>query len=434
MKESHLTPETLRLLLARDSTEEENRALLHQLAVCPSCYQVGGYILDLYQQGALSLSFCTVDIELARSRVEAPALLAKLERFSSAQQQGLVRDTSQFRSWGLCELLCAESERLAARDAGRGVEIAELAVLVASNLDEWQPAERSWLLELRAYAWAHLANARRVLGELRSAEKAFEQADLAWEQGAADAGDAVGYAARFYALKASLRREQRRFEEAEALIDLALDAEAPPSLRGMLLIAKAKLLEEMGRLDEAISLLRRTAPEVEAGGARLAFVLRHNLLDNLTKAGDCAGAAALLPEVRELAESAGDRLDLLRLRWVEARIAQGTGDTALAVSLFEEVRQQLDSESLGYDAALAALELALLYANEGQTAEVKRLAREAFTVFRAQDVRRESLGALTLLLQATEAETSAAELAAQIAACLTEMRHRVTVPLTPQDQ
>jgi len=432
MKDSHLTPETLRLLLARDSTEEENRALLHQFAVCPACNAVGGYILDLYEQGALDLHFCTVDIELAQSRAEAPILFAKLERFAFPIQQGLVRDTQQFRSWGLCEFLCNASRRTAAHDAGRAVELAELAVTVASLLEEWQPAERAWLYELRAYAWAHLGNARRVLGELRSADKAFEQADLAWETAEPDVGDVLGYAAHIFALKASLRREERRFEEALSLTDQALAADAPQPLRSMILIAKAKLLEEMGLLEEAIVLLKGMVPLADAGEARLAFVVRHNLLDNLTRLGSFAEAAALLPTVRELACATAGRLDLLRLGWVEARIAVGQGDTGTALTLFAELRQALAAEGLGFDVALASLELAYLHAQSGRLEEVRALTREALTLFQTADVPREGLGALTLLLQATEAETSAVELTTRVAECLRTMR-RPRLPLTLED-
>src|SRR4051794_16717668 len=101
MHDDHLTAESLRTLLEEDSTPEHNQLLLHHLAVCPACYAVGGYILDLYKAGALPLHFCTVDIDLARSRTEAPGLFAALERYSFSQELCLVRDIPRFKSWGL---------------------------------------------------------------------------------------------------------------------------------------------------------------------------------------------------------------------------------------------------------------------------------------------------------------------------------------------
>jgi hypothetical protein len=66
-------------------------------------------------------------------------------------------------------------------DANRAMERAELAVLVAERLRPGEPAEEEWLLGLRALAFAHLGNARRVLGELRGAEEAFARAAELWE-------------------------------------------------------------------------------------------------------------------------------------------------------------------------------------------------------------------------------------------------------------
>src|SRR5207245_8448805 len=87
MENCHLSPEALRKLLDRDRGEEETRLLLHQLAVCPACYAVGGFVLDLYRAGAIGFAFCAVDVELARSRAAAPALFERLARFSFEQQE-----------------------------------------------------------------------------------------------------------------------------------------------------------------------------------------------------------------------------------------------------------------------------------------------------------------------------------------------------------
>jgi len=205
MHDDHLTPERLDKLLEEAASEDQNRLLLHHLAVCADCYAVGGYILDLYRSDAIGLSFCSVDLELARSRAEAPALWEKLQGFSREQQRGLVRDTRRFRSWGLAEYLCQRSEQAAAQSPEEALHFALLAVEVSAALPEWQPAERSWLYELRAYALASLGNARRIGGDLRAAEQLFEQAQGLWEAGAADAGDVLGYEARYLALLEAAR-------------------------------------------------------------------------------------------------------------------------------------------------------------------------------------------------------------------------------------
>ena len=189
------------------------------------------------------------------SRKGAPALLEKLCRHPFERQLALIRDTGRFRTWGLCEFLCAESERIAPADPKRAEELALLAVEVVSFLEEWQPAEQIWLDQLRGYAWAHLGNARRVSGNLPAAEEAFSSAEALWRPANDNAGDVLGYEARYFALKASLRRAQRLLPEALVLLDQALSAEPDPSLRARILINKAKTCEEMGRIEEAIEIL-----------------------------------------------------------------------------------------------------------------------------------------------------------------------------------
>lgn len=429
MTESHLTNESLRRFLERRTTnEDENLLLLHLLEVCPACYEVGGSVLDLYRAGALDLNFCTLDIELAKSRAEASALLEKLERFDFPKQRGLIRDTERFRSWGLCELLCERSVAVAPADAARAVEYAELAVMVSSLLREWQPAEEAWLAELRAYAWAHLGNARRVLGELRSAADAFRTADGWWLAGEKWAGDALGYGSRIMDLKASLRIAERRFPEALALLDQALGEGTSPTVRGRILLKKAKALEESGELESSIAALNEASAVVElSNDLHLLLCLRQNLLDNLTKADRFDEAAMLLPELILLGESHGGELDRIRLRWTEARIAAGGGEIARAIELLEEVKGAFEVRQVVYDAALVALELATLYAESGRLEEAKRLALQITPLFAAADVGREALGALALFDHATRSEELTAAHLRQLARSLARA-YRLTMP------
>jgi len=61
-------------------------------------------------------------------------------------------------------------------------------------------------------------------------------------------------------------------------------------------------------------------------------------------------------------------------------------------------------------AAVATLELAVLYLEEGRNAEVQGIAAELAPVFAAQRVARETLAAVDLFCQAVRQETITAEL------------------------
>jgi hypothetical protein len=76
-----------------------------------------------------------------------------------------------------------------------------------------------------------------------------------------------------------------------------------------------------------------------------------------------------------------------------------------------------------FDAAVAGLELAAQYLEEGRTAEVKVLADELVTIFKAQKVQREPLAALTLFCKAATRETATAELAQRLVEYLYRARH-----------
>lgn len=418
MNDAHLTEETLAALLDEDRTEEENQLLLHHLAICPECYAVGGYILDLYRSGAVDLAFSIVDIGLGRSRAEAPVLWNELSGKSLGGQRREIQRGPRFRSWGLCELLCEESLKMASQSATSAIERALLAVEISGQLEPWEPAEPSWLALLRAYCAAHLANALRVDGNLQRAEEAFLMADLHWKNGMADCGDVLGYEARYLALKASLRREERKLPEALNLLEQALAvATDQPGLISKLVLNQARVLEEMGLLEEAISILEDLSEKVRNGhDERLALCVEHNLLLTLTKASRFLDAKLHFPGVEKRSRKLGNDLDLVRLRWVEGTIAAGLGDPSLATTLLLDVRAEFEARKMSYDTALVSLEIAVVYVREGRRREVMELAEELISMFAALGVDRETLAAVSLFHEAAIGNRLTIELAEQVLA------------------
>ncbi len=212
MNEIHLTAEALRRLLEKDNDEDQNRLLLHHLEVCPGCGEVGGFIAGLYRSGAIDLRFSAVDVDLALSRAQAAGLWEELRGLPPGEWAALVRDSDRFTTWGMAEVLCGESLAAAAVDSDRAVELAGLAAWISHQLVEWQPAEAAWLVELRAYAWAHLGHAWHSRGDQLSAECAFAAAGAWWASAAGDMGDVLGYEERIFDLHRRAGRPFRRGE------------------------------------------------------------------------------------------------------------------------------------------------------------------------------------------------------------------------------
>jgi hypothetical protein len=134
-------------------------------------------------------------------------------------------------------------------------------------------------------------------------------------------------------------------------------------------------------------------------------------------------AASFLPEVQRLAREIGNSMDLLRCKWLEGRIAAGLGKWEEAGRLIDGVRQAFAGAGMAYDTALANLELAMVYLEQGCIGEVKELAAGLVPVFQQQGVHDEARKALALFCRAVEQEIATAELARQVVAYLYRAQH-----------
>jgi transcriptional regulator with XRE-family HTH domain len=357
----------------------------------------------------------------AADRRNAPELWNVLRESTSEDRRLLLEETREYRGWAVCELACEESLKAAPDSAARALEHAELAVEVARL-----PADGNELFRrrLQGYAEAHLGNARRVHGDHRSADEAFNRARALWMAGApGDPG--LLNEARVLGLEASLRMEQEgRLADALKLLDQALAADRNGERR-YLLINRGRALERLGDYNGAITTLQQAAPHIDGKKEpRQLWVLQSNLIQNLCHLRRFAEAEALLPELRSLAERLGQELDLLRTLWLEGWVTAGLGRREKAIAALEHVCREFARLGIPFDAALAGLELAVLYLEEGRTAEVRVLADELLAIFKAQQVHREALAAVTLFCQAARKETATVELARRLGDYLYRAQHQ----------
>jgi tetratricopeptide (TPR) repeat protein len=272
-----------------------------------------------------------------------------------------------------------------------------------------------------------VANARRVANDFAGADEAFVRARDLWRAGA-DFDLLPEW--RMLDLEASLRRAERRFSEALELLDRAAQvAEEDPVAAGRILLNREFVCEQMGDLDGALAALAQAAPFVEASGdPRLLSVLRFETVKDLCHLERHSEAEKLLPQLRELAERIGNELDLIRVVWLEARVAAGQGRREKAIAGLEQVRRDFTARVLPYDAALSSLEVAMLYLEEGRTGEVKTLAREMAPIFQAQAITREALASLSLFRDAAQQETATVELALRVISEVEKARQKAPPP------
>jgi transcriptional regulator with XRE-family HTH domain len=355
----------------------------------------------------------SVETRAYQARQEAVESWSRLKRYDGPARRMIVEEALEYRNWALCELVCEESVKAAGDSADRAVELAELALLIA----ELAPGNEGWRSRLQGYAWAHVGNARRVKGDLPSADEAFARSQKLWEVGLTAESKFLNEA-RVLGLKASLRQAQRRLAESLELVNRALEADQGRET-SYLLLNKAKLLEELGDFEAAIMALRQATPLIEAKNEpRLLFALRLNLAVNLCFLGLYAEAERLLLDVRKLVHALSNGLDGVRFHWLQGRIAAGLGKRQEAILVLSGVRQDFLDRGIAYDMALSSLELAVLYLEEGRTAEVRIIARQMAPIFKTQGVHREALAALKLFREAAEREVVTVDLTRRLVAYL----------------
>jgi tetratricopeptide (TPR) repeat protein len=370
---------------------------------------------------------------LVQERIDAPELLVELLRKSPGERVRLLGNEPRFRTWAVVELLAERSLATATRDSAGAEELGALALLLTTGLDAtFYGSER--IEDLRARAWGHVANARRVRSDLRGAEEAFTSA---WDHLGRGTRDPF-LEAVLLDLEGSVRRDQRRLADASALFQKAEDLfrESGDSHRaGRSLVKLSTVHYFEGEIDQAIAVLTRAVPLIDAElEPRLRLCAQHNLVDYLTIAGRIPEAKRAYQETRALYREFAEPWVQNRRKWVRARILRGLGKPDLAESLFLAARDGFLAEGIPYDTALLSLELATLYAERGRTADLKRLASEMLPIFTGLQIHREALAALTFLKQAIEAEQAGLGLIEAVADYLRRAQFRPELRFEKPDE
>lgn len=114
---------------------------------------------------------------------------------------------------------------------------------------------------------------------------------------------------------------------------------------------------------------------------------------------------------------------LLKRTWLEGYIAAGLGDLERAAERLSDAIQGFEEAELGYQAALAALDLGAVWLRQGRAHAASELIEHAAETFVAIGVGREALGALALLQQACEQENVTATFVHQVSAFLRRLEH-----------
>lgn len=324
---------------------------------------------------------------VSHQKTEADAWVAELMATPAGERAQAVKRLEKLRQPLVARRILEQGRALLARDVREAEEMARLGLAVAAACAD-RPAGPSGIRidDLKAHACSLLGDALRRRRLWREAEEAF-QAAASYLTGPLSSDERAVYCRRL----ALLRLEQGRFDEASGLLARAaglfsdhgmLEAEADCwTVLGLLLLEEGEpeeALEPLGNAADKVSLDRSPRQAVQAG---LALALAKAELGQVTS------ARRLVERCRTRYGRIDDLEALLRVSWLEGRVASALGERARAVEILREVRQRFLERGSLLDAALATFDLALLLAEGERNTEIPELMDEIARSAPEQDAR-----------------------------------------------
>jgi tetratricopeptide (TPR) repeat protein len=336
-----------------------------------------------------------------------------------------------FATPDVCETLMDRAYDLRFTDPAAMLRLAELAVQSAEGLDvEIYGAEN--VADLQARAWAEVANAHRVMGDLPQADRMMTRAVDCRSRGTGE----PRLLARLSDLAAALACAQRRFDQAFRLHDISYSIYVKLGDRhsaGRVLIARGLYTGYTGDPLEGIRYLVHGLNTIDrVRDPKLAFLALHNIVLLRVELGEYEEARRTLRQMSPLYARFTDDVVDIKLRWVEGKIAAGLGELEEAEEAYAEARDNFDRIGLGYRAALVSLDLVAVWLQQGRTSEIRQLVAELLVTFRTVGVEREALAGVLLLRDAVECEQATVELLHLIAHSLGKLDGRSAPPLDPE--
>ena len=339
---------------------------------------------------------------------------------SAEQQALLVRNSGLTGRIQVCHRLVEIAEEHRFGDPATMLQAAQAAVVVAAALA--QDHSGALIHDALAEAWGCLANSLRIHGDLDAADRAWAEVSASLEH---TSGDPL-LRGKLLELEATLRSERQQYEEARRLFLRAqrlYEGVEDRHLAGRTLLSQAHSAFKAGDLDRAIEAAFEGGKRIDVDrDPRMRAIAMFNLVHYLAEAEQSQEALNLLRVVAPLCERLPHAdMHCLRMRWMEGRLQAAIDLPDDAARLLESVRADLLARELEYEAALASLDLAAVYAEIGHTHRVQKLARDCYPIFASSKIPREASATLLLFAKAAREE---ALTAAAIRATASKLRHQ----------
>jgi tetratricopeptide (TPR) repeat protein len=378
----HLRKRDLESFLGGRAGIGRRRVVRHLISGCPDCgdrifHSVAAEEDAVYEaciDRALESARSGEDLwRQERERRDRGLALVRSKGWSqlSAKERQALRE-----GWAGVEILLAVCFEARYRDPQQMLRLAREARSAAEKLD---PAlyGRQRLADLKARTWAELANALRVNEQFDRVWDALKQARLlVTEEGTGD----LLTRAYIDQVEGTYWKDQRFLIDAEDLLASAYRKYlriGERHLAGRTLVTRGIGQRMDGQPAEAIRHFRKALSLLDSRrDPQLIETAQHNLLDALADAGDFREASELLLRSGLRQKFAEDPLNLLRLRWVEAKILAGHGRYAEAEKILEDVRASFRIRRLELVATMVGMDLAKVLFQQGKMDQLYWLVRE----------------------------------------------------------
>ncbi|MEM7049708.1 MAG: hypothetical protein AAF604_08615 [Acidobacteriota bacterium] len=314
----------------------------------------------------------------------------------------LIRNQAKYQNLGFAQRLIQEGLEEGYGELRRALALAEAGLQVLGTLESRHYGE-VLLAETRGRGLSVLGNCHRLRGEFQQAEGCFAQAGELLSQ----AADPIEEG-NFLYLRAILDKDRGNLDVALAGFEQAVQLfeEAGDELK------VARVLTSIGNLhldracpeDALAPLLESLARSDEGADPRAVLYSRANLAICFADLGEFAEARNLFEQCREGFSRFADSYTVIRACWLEGVIASGFGEVEMAESRLKEAFEAYQQEEKLFDAALVALDLALVLNRQGRFSEVRDLARQSLAALVPAGVFKEAATALAFFHQAAHQE------------------------------
>jgi tetratricopeptide (TPR) repeat protein len=250
--------------------------------------------------------------------------------------------------------------------------------------------------QIEGAAWKEIGTAHRYLSEYDAAFRAYDAAQRAYRTvDSLQHDDAVIDFARAIVLS-----DVGRYDEA-----LELLASVEPMLRGFEdrgRIVKVRLLVgtiyfQQQRLEDAREVYRRTLTEIPFDDLHTRAMLYSNLGQVTAEIGDVSNAVLLLNDARQLLAALEMEAEVARTEWALGRILLQTGEHAKAAAMFEKVRKIFLSKTMVEEAGLAGLDIADARIASGRQSDARSVIENVVAEFTSANLNQRAITALAYL-------------------------------------